>query len=289
LHPNVLLPALTSLIGFGFAAVLFGRFAQHRRAYHLIWALGLVWYAVAAGSEALGGAWGWNPTLYRAWYVTGAIGVAAYLGAGTVYLHREPGFRSLAVVCLLLASAPALAAGQLAIGFFGLGAACLLTVVLSSRPAWFAHAVFGVLVIASVLAAVQVVNAPIDVRLLPAHVDQVVTGSAFDAATRALTPPMNISGAALLLFGAIASASHFWRTRAHPRRVASNVLIAFGAFVPSLTSGLTRFGITSVFVLGELFGLLCILAGFVLSESTTHYRSGRDHSRVEVPRSADDR
>ena len=45
----------------------------------------------------------------------------------------------------------------------------------------------------------------------------------------------------------------------------SNVLIAVGAFVPSLASGLTRFGVTSVFFLGELAGMALIVAGFILS------------------------
>ena len=87
---NVLLPAVTSLLGFGFAGVLLARFAGRRQPYYLVWGLGLVWYAIAAGTEALGGAQGWTPALYRTWYITGAIGVAAFLGAGTLYLHREP-------------------------------------------------------------------------------------------------------------------------------------------------------------------------------------------------------
>jgi hypothetical protein len=71
----------------------------------------------------------------------------------------------------------------------------------------------------------------------------------------------------VLLAGAVLSAVHFWRTRALPERVASNVLIAVGAFVPSLASGLTRYGFTSTFFLGELVGLICILAGFLLSSA----------------------
>jgi hypothetical protein len=47
----------------------------------------------------------------------------------------------------------------------------------------------------------------------------------------------------------------------------SNILIAVGAFVPSLGSGLTRFGITSLFFVGEFLGLACILVGFLLSTS----------------------
>ena len=77
----------------------------------------------------------------------------------------------------------------------------------------------------------------------------------------------NIAGALVLVAGAGLSALHFWRTRALPKRVASNVLIAVGAFVPSLASGLTRYGITSLFFVGELVGLVCILAGFLLSGS----------------------
>src|SRR5439155_14732057 len=131
------------------------------------------------------------------------------------------------------------------------------------------NAVFGVLLAASLIAARNVLGAPVDLSLLPTSADQVVSGQAFDAQTRALTPPFNIAGATVLLLGAVMSALHFRRTRALPNRVVSNVLIAVGAFVPSLASGLTRFGITSVFFVGELLGLVCILVGFLLSGSST--------------------
>jgi hypothetical protein len=267
LHPNVLLPAVTSLLGFGFAGVLLLRSIVRRQAYYLVWGLGLVWYALAAGTEALGGAQGWTASLYRTWYITGAIGVAAFLGAGTLYLRREPAFGSLTVVWLLAGCAPALAGRHTTVGLLGLASAGVVTAVLTWRPTWFAHAVFGVLVLATLVAASQVVIAPIDLSLLPPGPDQVVSGQAFDADTRALTPPFNIGGALVLLSGAVLSAVHFWRTRALPKRVASNLLIAVGAFVPSLASGLTRYGFTSLFFVGELIGLVCILAGFLLSGS----------------------
>jgi hypothetical protein len=273
LHPNVLLPAITSLFGFGFAGLLLRRFAVRRQPYQFVWALGLVWYALAAGSEALGGAFGWTPALYRAWYLTGAIGVAAYLGAGTVYLHRETAFGSLVVVCLLVGSIPALAGRHVGVGLLGLATATLLTIVLTYRPRLFAHALFSLLLALTLLAAGKVLSAPLDLGLLPTTVDDVVNGQAFDAQTRALTPPFNITGAAILLLGAVLSGLHYWRSREYPNRVASNVLIALGAFVPSLTSGLTRFGVTSLFFVGELVGLVCILAGFLLSAAPTR-RSG---------------
>jgi hypothetical protein len=265
---NIILPAITSLLGLTFAAVLLGRFAKQQRPYYLVWTLGLIWYSLAAGSEAVGAIQGWTPALYKLWYITGAIGVAAYLGAGTIYLHRDQPFGSLTVVCFLVGSIPALAGRHVAIGLVGLASATVLTIVLSLKPKWFPHAVFTLLLLTSLLAAGAVASARVDPSLLPSA-EEVVTGQAFDPDTRALTPPFNITGAAVLILGAVLSAVTFWRTRALPTRVASNVLIAVGAFIPSLSSGLTRFGITSVFFLGELLGLLFILAGFLLSGSPT--------------------
>jgi hypothetical protein len=265
LQPNVLLPAFTSLLGLAFAGVLLARFFTRRQPYLLVWCIGLLWYALAAGTEALGGQLGWTAPLYRAWYITGAIGVAAYLGTGSLYLHRDSAFGSLAVVCVLAGSPPALATGHVVIGLLCLAAALLLTTILTWRPTWFAHTVVLLLVVATVLADYQILNAPIDLSLLPSSPDQVVSGQAFDAETRSLTPPFNISGALVLVLGAVMSAVYYRRTHAFPNRVKSNVLIAVGAFIPSLASGLTRFGITSLFFLGELLGLLCILAGFLLA------------------------
>jgi hypothetical protein len=262
---NVILPSLTSLLSFGFAGLLLRRFVVRHQPYHLVWCLGLVWYALASGSEAIGGALGWTPALYRTWYLTGAIGVAAYLGAGTLFLHRDPPFGSLTVICVLGGSVPALATNYLDIGFLGLGSAVLLTGVLALKPERFAHAATAILIVASLAAAYRIANAPVDVSLLPSNPDQIVSGQAFGPDTRALTPPFNIAGALVLILGAVLSGLHAWRTRALSNRVTSNVLIAVGAFVPSLTSGLTRFGVTSAFFVGELLGLICILAGFLLS------------------------
>jgi hypothetical protein len=261
---NILLPAFTSLLALSFAVVLLTRLVKRKQTYYLVWTLGLLWYAVAAGSEALGAIQGWTPALYKLWYATGAIGVAAYLGAGTIYLHKDQPFGSLTVVCFLIGSIPALAGRHVAIGLVGLASATVLTVVLSLQPQWFAHAVFTILLLTSLFASLQIAQTQVDITQLPAPQD-VVTGQAFNQDTRALTPPFNIAGAAVLILGAVISALSFWRTRALPTRVASNVLIAVGAFIPSLSSGLTRFGITSLFFAGELLGLLFILAGFLLS------------------------
>jgi len=48
-------------------------------------------------------------------------------------------------------------------------------------------------------------------------------------------------------------------------RVPATILLAIGGFIPSLTSGLSRFGVTQTFFLGELLGVVFLFAGFLVS------------------------
>ncbi len=48
-------------------------------------------------------------------------------------------------------------------------------------------------------------------------------------------------------------------------RVPATILIALGALIPGVTSGLNRFGVTWSFFLGEFLGLLLIFVGFLVS------------------------
>lgn len=276
MHPNVLITSTTSLLALAFTLVMARRFAQRLQWQYLVWCLGLLWYALATGSEAVGGAFGWSETLYRVWYASGAIGVAAYLGAGTLYLHRDPPFGSLTVICVLGAGVPALATNHLLIGFIGLGCALVLGAVLTFKPQRVAEAATALLLITSAMAVYVIASAPVDTSLLPTSPDQIVSGQAFYADVRALTPPFNIAGALVLILGALLSAFQVARDRQLNNRVVANVLIAVGAFVPSVASGLTRFGFTALFFLGELVGLACILAGFLLSGSATGIVKSRD-------------
>src|ERR1051326_4604429 len=205
-YPNVLITSATSLIGLIFLVIMARRFVIRRQPYYLVWTLGILWYSLATGSETLGAAQGWSTAIYKLWYATGAIGVAAYLGAGTLYLHRDPPFGSLAVVCALGAGVPALATNHLDIGFAGLASAVVLGLVLTFRPGYFAEVVTSVLLLASAVAVYRIVAAPVDVSLLPTSPDQIVSGQAFDQDTRALTPPFNIAGALILILGALLSA-----------------------------------------------------------------------------------
>jgi hypothetical protein len=134
----------------------------------------------------------------------------------------------------------------------------------------------------------------------------VPVGSAFPGSVRVLTGPFNIAGALCLTFGAAFSAYVYMPKRkllavgmvqapvlaqawyfvavvvnffaSLPgavrslfagrlnSRVPATILIALGGFIPGVTSGLNRFGITWSFFLGELLGVLLIFAGFLVSE-----------------------
>ena len=89
---NTILPAGSSIVSFVFAALVFDQWRQRRHSFQLVWTIGLLWYGISAGTEALGSAFGWNPGLYRTWYLVGALFVAAYLGAGTIVLLARTRF-----------------------------------------------------------------------------------------------------------------------------------------------------------------------------------------------------
>jgi hypothetical protein len=89
---NVVLPFCSSLLSFVFCALLFGQWRGRRRSYQAVWAIGMLWYGLSAGTEFLGGAFGWSEPLYRAWYLIGAIWVAGWLGLGTVLLLGKTRF-----------------------------------------------------------------------------------------------------------------------------------------------------------------------------------------------------
>ncbi len=143
--------------------------------------------------------------------------------------------------------------------YLGMGTTYLLT------PRWFAHIIMALLLVGSVYAAYLVVAAPVDIAQLP-RVGEVVTGKALPGYVRFPLPVVfNTFGAGALIVGAIYSAIVFRRHRILPHRVISNMIIAVGAFIPSLTGLLNRLGQADVFFLGELLGVLVIFIGFLVS------------------------
>jgi hypothetical protein len=316
---NIVLPLLASLLSFVFAAMVGDQWLRRRHSYQLVWTLGLVFYAVAAGVDFLAAAGGWNVGLYRTWYLAGAFGGAAFLGLGTIFLLNRTRFGYFVAFLLAgsgliaLAFASARAKEGIVIPGWGIAAVvggCLVTAVAMaaatrSNRGLVAPIAAVALAIGSASAIVMTLAAPV---VAPGYAINAVThapvGDAFPAYLRMLVLPFNITGGLALVFGAVYSAYIFMpkhrllrlsttvpiisqlggglavgvnflasipgaigalRAGTLNSRVPATVLIAVGGLIQSLTSGLTRFGITWGYYLGELLGVLLIFIGFLVS------------------------
>jgi hypothetical protein len=101
---NTILPFTASLISFIFAFFLFRRYAKKPSNHVLLWGIGMIFYGIGGFCEGYFGAFGWNPLIYRLWYLFGAILVAAWLGQGTVYLLAKRKWAHALMIILLLGS-----------------------------------------------------------------------------------------------------------------------------------------------------------------------------------------
>ncbi len=321
---NTLFPLGSSVLSFAFAGLVFDQWWQRRHSFQLVWALGLLWYGISAGTEFVGSALGWSEPLYRAWYLIGAFFVAAYLGAGTIYLLSKTRFGYFAGVTVLIGGLLSLlfshlsvkgstaplypgssTAGTVAFAIALAGGVAIIAATALKRGL-AAHIAMAVLVIGSLAVAYMTLSAPLPppgFALDPTT--HVPVGTAFPGYLRVLTGPFNIAGALCLVFGAVYSAYVYMPKRKVLRakvgtpvlaqlyglaavsvnfvaslpgaaralsqgrlnsRVPATLLIALGAFIPGVTSGLNRFGVTWSFFLGEFLGVLLIFAGFLISE-----------------------
>jgi hypothetical protein len=321
-NANVLLPFLSSALSFVFALFLLDQWLERRRSYQLIWTIGMVWYGISAGTEFWGAAVGWSEGLYRAWYLIGAVYVAAWLGLGTMYLLARTRFGYGAAFSVLLAGlftvlsqakanypdTGILPAAAFAIAIVGAVLIVIETYRGTGRWAWIA----GALVIGGSAIAVPIVlTASIAAPGYALDAAGIPVGTLMPGSVRLLTPLFNVTGGFALALGALFSTYVFMpkkrairydltrsrgagpflanllivapvaitvnllasipgaisallRGRLHSR-VPATILLAIGGFVPSLTSGLSRFGITQTFFLGELLGVVFLFAGFLVS------------------------
>lgn len=98
------LPFASSLLSFVFAFFVFKRYLSRRGPYLLLWGIGMVFYGIGGFCEAYYAAFGWNPVIFRLWYLFGALLVAAWLGQGTVYLLAKLKYANFLMVILVLGS-----------------------------------------------------------------------------------------------------------------------------------------------------------------------------------------
>ncbi|MBA2254224.1 MAG: hypothetical protein H0W07_03795 [Chloroflexi bacterium] len=320
----VLLPGLTSLLAIVFSLALLDQWLRRRRAYQLVWAIGMLFFGVAAGCESLAAAGGWNETLYRTWYLTGAVWTAGWLGLGTAFLLGRTRFGYAFAVCLFLAGlftflTPRRFPGEYAdagttpvLYFIGAGilalAIAIETYFQNERwPMMAAGAVIGASLV-SVVLMLSTALPPPGYALDPNTGVPVAT--LLPGSLRLLTPFLNVTGAFALVLGALFSAYVFMpkrrvldysldagqsgdsflfnlfiapiaitanflaslpgavadlvRGRLHSR-VPATLLLAVGAFIPTVTDSLNRFGSTELFQVGKFLGVVLLFAGFLVS------------------------
>ena len=101
---NIWLPFTSCIVSFIFAFFVFKRYLVRKGPHLLLWGIGLVFYSIGGFCEAYYGAFGWNPLVFRLWYLFGAILVAAWLGQGTVYLLANRKWANGLMVLLTLGS-----------------------------------------------------------------------------------------------------------------------------------------------------------------------------------------
>ncbi len=223
----VALPGLTALLALAFGIALLDQWRDRHRAYQLVWAVGMLFFGVASGCEALAALNGWSEPLYRTWYLTGAVWTAGWLGLGTAFLLGRTRFGYAFAACLFLAglftfltqrrfpteyaeavTAPVLyfiAAGILA---FAIG---VETFFQNERwPLMAAVAIIGATLLSAVLMLRTTLPAP-GYALDPET--NIPTATLIPGYLRLLTPFLNITGGLALILGALFSAYVFMPKR----------------------------------------------------------------------------
>jgi hypothetical protein len=219
-----ILPALTSILALLMAIALLDQWRERRQPFQLVWAIGMAFYGLAAGCEAIAAAGGWNELLYRTWYLAGAVLTAGWLGLGTALLLSRTRFGYAVAISIFLAGLFTLltfvryryeGAGSTPILYFigaGLLALAIGVETYFQNERWPLFMAIGVIG-ASLLALVLTVISPL---AQPYQLDP-VTGQPiadlFPGSLRLLTPFLNITGGFALAFGALFSAYMFMPKR----------------------------------------------------------------------------
>ena len=319
---DAFLTSATALLALVFSLALFDQWRERRGAFQLAWAIGMLFFGIAAATEAIAQFSGWSEPLYRTWYLTGAVWTVGWLGLGTAFLLGRTRFGYAFALCLFLAglftflvrNRPEYAgAGSLPLLYFISAAILALAVAVETYfqnerwPVLAAGAVVG----ATLLSLVLMVTAQLPP---PGYAVDPTTGvpvgDIIPGYLRLLTPFMNITGSFALILGAVFSTYVFMpKRRVLPysldpnqpgdqflfnliiapvaitvnlvaslpatgralltgnihSRVPATILIAIGAFIPSITDSLNRFGSTELFHLGKFLGVVFLFAGFLVS------------------------
>ena len=224
---HVAIPALTAILAAIFSVALLDQWRDRRHAYQAVWCLGMLFFAIGSACEAIAAASGWNETIYRAWYLTGAVWTAGWLGLGNAFLLGRTRFGYGFALCLFLAGlftflTPRRFPGQYPdvgitpLVYFVVAGGLAFSVATATYfqdwrwPRLAALAVVGATVLSIVLMVGTTLPAPgysIDAAT------GAPTGAILPGQLRLLAPFMNVTGAFALILGALFSAWVFMPKR----------------------------------------------------------------------------
>jgi hypothetical protein len=216
---------LSTILALVFTVVVFNRYRSRGRFYLLLWAFGLLLYGIGTLSEVVM-IFTFSDFALRAWYLSGALLTAAWLGQGTIHLlvRRRYVAPTLTVI---------------------LGVISVVALVLVIR------------------APITAAAASYDLtQPISAQYDEILTR---EGLIRVLPPVLNIYGTVALIGGAVYSAYIFWRKRVLAGRMYGNILIAAGAFMPAMGGSLLKAGLADLLYVSEFLGVVLMYAGFLVA------------------------
>jgi hypothetical protein len=108
MHLIYWIPLATTVVAAFFATIVLRRWRARGGTHLLWWGIGLVTYGLGTLTESFTTVFGWNESVFRAWYITGALCGGAPLAQGTVYLLLKR--RTAHVLSILLVAAIAIGA-----------------------------------------------------------------------------------------------------------------------------------------------------------------------------------
>ena len=81
------IPIVTTILSVFFAIVIYKRYLQKGKGTHLLWwCFGVLMYGVGTFTESYVSVFGWNPVIFKSWYISGALLGGLPLAQGTVFL-----------------------------------------------------------------------------------------------------------------------------------------------------------------------------------------------------------
>jgi hypothetical protein len=219
-------PLVATLISAAFALTLWLQYRAKHRPYLLAWAVALAFYAIAALTEVIGAASGWNPLLYRTYYYFGAIILVGLLALGSIYL-LAPRFGRPALWVLIALSA---------IGLVGIAGASLQPGLLDTRQ----------------------VPSVDTIRL--EHGSLNVIALIMAAVINSVGTVILVGGAAWSAYGA------WRRGGAPSRLVANILIAAGALIVAGASTLTRLFHVYELFYVGQAIGVLVMFGGFLAAQ-----------------------